>query len=173
MKKTKVFFTLTGYQLTWLACVFGEVKFNLPNLGVYFGIIYLSLYIYLSNNKYNFFRIILLIAIPGYLFDTLIVYFEIYEFKTSYFFGILPIWMTVLWLSFATLFDEILIFFKKYKTIGIVSSSILGPLTYYLGVPINAISINNVYLFFLLMIIFWFSLMLFYLNIVLRNTNLR
>ena len=169
MKKLKIFLTLTGYQLTWLACVFGESKLNMPMLGIYVGALYLLLFLYYNKNKKNFIKLALLISIPGYFFDTLIVYFSIYEFKTQFKFGLLPIWMIFLWLSFSTLFDEILVFFKKYKIIGIFLSGILGPITYYLGESLGVIYINNLTLFFITMIIFWFLLMIYYLEFILKN----
>ncbi len=167
MSKLRVFFTLTGYQLTWLACVFGDSSLNKPSLGIYIGISYLILYFYFSKNIINFFKIVLMISIPGYFFDTLMVYFFIYEFNSSLILGFLPAWMIILWISFSTLFDEILIIFKKYKIFGIVLSSILGPITYYLGAPIGLININNIYLFFLFNIIFWAFLMIYYLELIL------
>ena len=44
MQKLKVFLVLTGYQLTWLACVFGETNFSNPMLGIWVGIIFLLTY---------------------------------------------------------------------------------------------------------------------------------
>ena len=169
MSKIKIFFTLTGYQITWLACVFGQDKFNQPLLGIYIGIIYLLIFFYFNKNKIRFFKLSLYISIPGYLFDTFMVYFSIYEFNTSLIVGTLPYWMIVLWLSFSTLFDEILIIFKKYKFVGIVLSAILGPLTYYLGEPIGIISINDLLSFFMLMTVFWILLMVYYLEFILRK----
>ena len=169
MSKIKIFLTLTGYQLTWLACVFGENTFNYPFLGLLVGIIFILIYFYFNTNKINFLKISLSILISGYIFDTLMVYFSIYEFNTSLIIGTLPVWMIVLWISFSTLFDEILIFFKKYKLQGILLSSFLPPITYYLGEPIGIISINNLFLFIVLMIIFWMILMFYYLQIILRK----
>ena len=170
MNKLRVFLTLTGYQITWLACAFGENKFAQPVGGIYFGIIFLFLYLYFCKNKIRFLKIAFLISMPGYLFDSLMVYFSIYEFNTSFVIGTLPIWMPILWLSFSTLFDEILVFFQKFKLIGIFLGGLLGPLTYYLGETINVLSINNIILFFILMVIYWCLLMIFYLNyILIRN----
>ena len=169
MSKIKVFFTLTGYQLTWLACVFGEIKFNEANLGVYVGFVYLSLYVYYNQNKIKFFKVSLLISIPGYLYDSFLVYFQIYEFTSSLIVGTLPLWMIILWLSFSTLFDEILIIFKKFKKMGLFLSAVLGPTTYYLGEPIGIILINDKILFFSLMFSFWLFLMLYYLQIVIKK----
>ena len=166
MNKYKIFLTLTGYQLTWLACVFGESKFNQPMLGIYIGVTYLLIFFYLNKNKTRFLKISFLISLPGYLFDSIMVYFSIYIFDTIFIIGTLPIWMMVLWLSFSTLFDEILIFFERFKILGVVMSGFLGPITYYLGEPIGILNINNIILFFTFMIIFWSMLMAFYLKFV-------
>ena len=166
MNKLKIFIILTGYQFTWLACVFGEKYFL--NLGIYVGLIYLALYLYFSKNKKRSLLICFLIAIPGYLFDSMMIYLSVYQFNSSEVIGMLPSWMIILWLSFSTLFDEILLFFKKYQILGIISSIILGPLTYYLGEPIGIISINDILLFLVIMILFWCLLMIYYLNIILK-----
>ena len=166
MNKLKIFITLTGYQFTWLACVFGEKYFL--NLGIYVGLIYLALYLYFSKNKKRSLLICFLIAIPGYLFDSMMIYLSIYQFNSSEVIGMLPSWMIILWLSFSTLFDEILVVFKKYQFLGIIFSIFLGPFTYYLGEPIGIILINQFLFFFTFMILFWFLLMIYYQRIILK-----
>ncbi len=165
----KTFFILTGYQITWLACVFGQTKLSQPLLGLYIGFIYIILFFYFNKHKIKSLKICLLISIPGYFFDTLMVYFEIYQFNTVHNFIYLPIWMPILWLSFSTLFDEILVFFKKYKLIGIFISGLAGPITYYLGVPIGILTISNTFIFFVFMIVFWVVLMTYYLELIISK----
>ena len=127
MNKVKIFLTLTGYQITWLACVFGEKNFNQPLLGLSFGLFFIIIYFYYSINKKQLLKTILLISLPGYFFDTFMIYLSIYKFNAILNIGFLPIWMLVLWPSFAILFDEILVFFKNYKLIGILLSGLLVP----------------------------------------------
>ncbi len=169
MNKIKIFLILTGYQLTWLGCVFGESYFNEKNLGIYIGVSYLFLYFYFNKSKIRFIKLALLITIPGYFFDTILVFFNIYQFHNSFILGTLPAWMIILWLSFSTLFDEILIFLKNYKKSALVLSCTIGPITYYLGEPLEIISINNIFLFFILMVSFWFLLMFYYLELILKK----
>ena len=83
MSKIKIFLTLTGYQITWLACVFGQNKLNQPLLGIYIGLLYLLIFFYFNKNKIKFLKLSLYISIPGYIFDTFMVYFSIYEFNSS------------------------------------------------------------------------------------------
>ena len=169
MNKINFFLILTGYQITWLACIFGENKFNQPLLGIYVGTLYLLIFFYFNKNKINFLKLSLCISIPGYLFDSFMVYFSIYQFNTSSIVGVLPAWMIILWISFSTLFDEILKIFIKYKLMGIILSAVLGPLTYYLGEPIGILSINSISIFFILMVIFWILLMIYYLEFILKK----
>ena len=168
MSKIKIFLMLSGYQLTWLMCVFGELWYNSFLPGLICGIFFLFICYVNSDNKNKTIQIVLSISILGYLFDTILVFFEIYNFQTSLYIGVLPIWMIVLWPSFAILFDEILIFLSKYKIIAVILSSILGPLTYFAGSPLGLININNLFLFFVLMVFFWAILMIFYLNYIIK-----
>ena len=168
MSKIKIFLMLSGYQLTWLMCVFGELWYNSFLPGLIFGILFLFISYVNSDNKNKTIQIVLSISILGYLFDTILVFFEIYNFQTSLYIGVLPIWMIVLWPSFAILFDEILMFLSKYKIIAVILSSVLGPLTYFAGSPLGLININNLFLFFALMIFFWAILMIFYLNYIIK-----
>jgi len=168
MSKIKIFLTLSGYQLTWLMCIFGELLHNSFIPGLICGLLFLTICFIHSDNKKKTTVIVFLISITGYLFDTFLVFFDIYDFKTSLYIGVLPIWMIVLWPSFAILFDEILMFLSKYKITAVILSSILGPLTYFAGSPLKLITINNLFTFFLLMIIFWALLMIFYLNYIIK-----
>ena len=168
MSKIKIFLMLSGYQLTWLMCVFGELWYSSFLPGLVCGLLFLTICFVNSDNLKKTIQIVFLISLIGYLFDTSLVFFKIYNFQTSLYIGVLPIWMLVLWPSFAILFDEILIFLSKYKIIAAILSSILGPLTYFAGSPLGLININNLFVFFILMIFFWAFLMIFYLNYIIK-----
>ena len=159
---------LSGYQLTWFMCVFAEILYNTFLPGLICGLIFVVICFLNSQNKKKFFLIVFVISILGYLFDTTLIFFEIYKFNTSLNIGLLPIWMIVLWPSFAILFESIFTFLSKYKISALVLSGILGPLTYYAGSPLGIIYINNLILFFVSMVTFWIILMFFYLNFLLK-----
>lgn len=159
---------LSGYQLTWLTCVFGEIFIKSFFPGLIFGLFFLiGVFIY-SKNKKKLSFFLLSISVPGYLFDSILVYLKIYNFESSLELGYLPIWMIILWPSFATLFEDVFVFLSKYKLIAVTLSAFLGPLTYYAGSPLGLIIINQIFLFFCTMIIFWIFLMYFYLNYLLK-----
>ena len=168
MTKFKAFLILSGHQFTWLMCIFGELLYSSYLPGLIFGTLFLFLSFIDSDNKKKFILILLYISIPGYLFDSTLVYLNIYNFETSFQIGLLPIWMLILWPSFAILFNEVFKFLEKYKLIAICLSAILGPLSYYSGSPLGILIINNLFLFVFLMVSFWIILMIYYLNYILR-----
>ena len=168
MTKIKAFLILSGYQFTWMMCIFGELIYDSYLPGLISGLFFLFLSFINSSNKKKFILILIYISIPGYLFDSTLVYLNVYNFETSLHIGLLPIWMIILWPSFAVLFNEVFSFLNKYKIIAICLSGILGPLTYYSGSPLGLIIINNLFLFLILMIVFWITLMIYYLNYILN-----
>ena len=169
----KIFLILTGYQLTWLMCVIGEKLLKEPLVGFFTGLFFIICYFYFSINKKRALIIVFSIALLGYLFDSTIVYFNIYEFNSNLKFGVLPIWMLVLWISFSILFDKVLVFLRNYQKLGIFFSALLGPFTYYSGVPLGLIEIYNIYIFIFVMIFFWSFLMLFYLKVILKRFSIQ
>ena len=169
MNKLKIILILSGYQFTWLMCVFGELLYNSFIPGFIFGLVFLLLSFLNSNNKKKFTFIVFLVSIIGYIFDSTLVFLKVYDFDVSLYFGFLPIWMLILWPSFSLLFDEVFVFLSNYKFIAVILSAVLGPLTYYSGSPLGLIYINKINLFFFFMVIFWVLLMLFYLNFFLKQ----
>ena len=143
MNKIRIFLMLSGYQLTWLMCVFGEIIYNSFLPGLCCGLIFLILCFSRAYDKKKFILTVISISLIGYIFDSLLIFFQIYSFETSLNFGFLPIWMLVLWPSFASLFDEVFKFLSKFKLPAVFLSCILGPLTYFSGEPLGLIDINT------------------------------
>ena len=85
------FLTLTGFQLTWLFCVFGEV-YNFSLLGLIIGILYLSIFFYFNKNKKRALKICFLFSVIGYIFDSLLGFNKVFIIKSNIMIGFLPIW---------------------------------------------------------------------------------
>ncbi len=146
--------TLTGFQITWFACVFGEY-FNLPLLGLIIGILYLFVFFYFISNKFLAFQICLIFSIIGYCFDSLLSINYFYKINSELTFGYLPIWFLVLWPSFITLFVDVLKFLKYRPILAFFMGFILVPPTYFLGFMLDLAETNNLYLTMTIMAIFW------------------
>ena len=124
--------TLTGFQITWLACIIGEY-FNLLFLGLIIGIVYLIIFFYFISNKFYAFKICLIFSLIGYCFDSILSINNFYKINSEYTLGYLPIWFIVLWPSFITLFVDVLKFLKYRPILAFFMGFILVPPTYYLG----------------------------------------
>ena len=171
-KKKSLFVTFEGIEGSGKSYqsqkLYKNLKRNNISVGLIVGTIYLLFFLTFTNNKKRSVKLMMLIAVPGYLFDSLLVLLSAYNFECFWKLGVLPIWLEILWLSFATLFVDVLVFFKRYPIIGILISATLGPFTYYLGQPIGIIVINNYYFFFISMMLFWALLMHYYLKYILQ-----
>ena len=156
-----IFLTLTGFQLTWIFCVFGEY-YNMPLAGLLVGALYLIIFFYFNKFKLRALKICLIFSSIGYFFDTILSFVELFEIKSKILVGFLPVWFLVLWPSFCTLFVNILSFLKNRPLIAFILGALLVPPTYYLGIPLGIAESNNVFLAMLTMGIFWGLLLIFY-----------
>ena len=165
----RIFLILLGFQITWLACVFGEY-FNYPWVGVLIGILYLIFfYINTSDKKFTL-KTILIFAIPGYIFDSFIQANGIYKIESDLVFGYLPVWMLILWPAFTTLFVDVLSFLRNKPILSIFLGATLGPGSYYSGVPLGIAYFTNINLGIGLMTFFWGALIFLY-SIYIKNTK--
>lgn len=157
------FLTLSGFQLTWLCCVFGEY-YNMPLIGFFVGIFYIIIFFYFINNKKQALQICFIFSFIGYFFDSVLSFFNLFVIESNITIGYLPIWFLVLWPSFSSLFVNILNFLRNRSLLAVIMGSLLVPPTYYFGIPLGIATSNNLFLAFFLMIIFW-GLLLFYYSI--------
>ena len=73
MTKVKIFLMLSGYQLTWFMCVFGEVIYNSFLPGLVCGLVFLIICFFKTLNKKKFIITVLSISIIGYILDSILV----------------------------------------------------------------------------------------------------
>ena len=102
------------------------------------------------------------LGVLGIIFDSFLSYSGLYVINSSFMFGFIPIWLVVLWISFSTLFVDILIFLKKRRFISFLAGFLLVPPTYYVGIALNIAKSNNLFLTILTMAIFWGTLLYIY-----------
>jgi len=164
-----IFLTLTGFQITWTFCVFGEY-YNIPFIGVIVGLIYLCIFFYFISYKIRALKICLIFSIIGYIFDSSLGYLQLFNIKSSIMLGYLPIWFLVLWPSFTTLFVKVLPFLKNYLLISFFLGAILAPPTYYLGIPLGIAESPNIILAMIIMVIFWGLFLMLY-SILIKKMN--
>jgi hypothetical protein len=153
-------FTLVGFKVTWLSCVFGELYFN-SWVGFVIGITYLIIFFINVDNKYKSFRTILFFSFSGYIFDSALSFFELYTIEAQTTFLYLPIWFIVLWPSFACLLIKVLSFLKNYNLLSAILGALIGPISYYAGITLGLANVTN-NIIFIVISFFWFLLMFYY-----------
>lgn len=172
MSKNKIILTLIGFKITWIGCVMGELYFN-SWLGFVLGLTYLLIFFYYQNDKRRSLYIILFFSIAGYMFDSLLSFVEMYKIKADTTFLFLPIWFLILWPSFSSLLVNIFSFLEKKIILSFLIGGILGPVSYYAGVYLGLATVNNFFLTFLLIALFWALLLFFYSNYISKKTILQ
>ena len=161
ISKKNIFLTLCGFEMTWFACVIGDYK-GFPSLGIILGLIYLTLFFYFSIDRVKAIKTCLKYSVLGIIFDSFLSYSGLYVINSSFMFGFIPIWLVVLWISFSTLFVDILIFLKKRPLISFLAGFILVPPTYYVGIALDIARSSNLFLAVATMAIFWGAFFYFY-----------
>ena len=114
------------------------------------------------------FYIILIFSLSGYLFDTLLSYCGLYKIEADIYFLSLPIWFLVLWPAFGTLLVNFFLFLRNKKLFSILLGGIVGPISYYSGIYIGIANASG-YFTFVLMAVFWSTLMFCYCKYILTE----
>ncbi|MAV82654.1 MAG: hypothetical protein CMI90_04235 [Pelagibacteraceae bacterium] len=161
MNFKKIFIILSGFQLTWLSCIFGQY-FSIPLLGVFIGILYLLFFFYLNKDRKNTLKIIIFISLIGCIFDNLLSFFGIFVINSKYTLIYIPIWLIILWLCFSSLFVEVFLFLKNRPIISFLLGFFLVPPTYYVGIVLNIANSSSLITAMSLMAFFWGLLFFFY-----------
>ena len=156
----KNLFTIFGFKLVWLSCIFGELYFG-SFLGFVVGLLFLFSFFIINKNISKNFKIIFFFSLSGYIFDSVLSFFELYQINSKINFLFLPLWFLVLWPSFCCLLIDVLKFLRNKKFFSLTLGAFFGPLSYYVGVTSGLASAAGV-VTFLLLSIFWSLLMFFY-----------
>lgn len=95
---------------------------------------------------------LLVLAVIGVIFDSLLNYMGVYQFPTSYlglpFLG-LPVWLACLWLGFCLTLPLSLAWLIKKPLLFVLGCSILGPVSYLAGRRLDALSFSDANIWFL------------------------
>lgn len=101
------------YQVGWFACVFGGASGN-PWLGVTIAISLVCVHMLLTTDRSNQARLLFAVLCIGLLVDTLLLLVGVYSFPSGSIVDWLPpVWMTVLWIQFATTFRYCLLWISE------------------------------------------------------------
>ena len=144
------------FQVCWWACILGAAK-GFSYLAVVLVILSFLFQSYRSENLKEELVFGLSATLLGSAFDSLGIYFDIFSFPNgsevswSY-----PLWMSALWLNFATLFSKSLKWMSGKYLLSAVLGFFGGPMSYYAGASFGAIALGeNFYLSLVIIGLMW------------------
>ena len=153
-------FNIVAFNVLWLSCVVGHNSFlwlSVPLLLAY-------LWFLVETNSASLSRILVPAAI-GILTDTALALAGVFQFQDSLL--IIPLWLVVLWIGFATTLSQSLSVFGKNLWIAACAGAVAFPFNYGVGERLGAVSFGETYLESMMILsLLWAALfpLCFYLN---------
>lgn len=139
-------YRLANYVLSnggWLACAFGAAN-GMPWLGPVVAAPAIGLHLWLSKARRSEAAFLFVAGIIGTLVDTVKAAsgFITYEGGYANLPWLAPLWITALWLIFATQINGALSWLKGRYLLAFTLGAVGGPLAYFAGERLGAISIT-------------------------------
>jgi hypothetical protein len=137
-------FNIIGFQIGWFACVLGAA-YLAPWLGVFNALFILMLHCKRSKHKQAENNLLLLAALFGLVFDSLLLQLGWVSFEPVAYWpdALSPPWMIALWALFASTLNISLNWLKKYTLVACLLGAVSGPLCYWAGERLGALHLVN------------------------------
>lgn len=137
----KLLLDIAGFQVIWFACALG-VPHGFEWMVYPLGGIYILQHLYFSNQRGFEISLILKSVLLGLALDSGLLLINALRFFESSSW-IQPLWMTVLWASLGASLNSSFGWLKSHYLIGAVLGGIVGPLSYYGGEKLGALTIHG------------------------------
>ena len=129
------------FQLIWFVCIIGAAT-NETHAAVAFSLLIILFHLYLTKDKKNELKILLLASILGFLFDGFLLKNELVLYANhGWSYSITPLWIIVLWMGFAITLNSSLSWLKKKIKLSALFGAVGGPLAYLAGEKLEAVTI--------------------------------
>ena len=129
------------FQLIWFVCIIGAAT-NETHAAVAFSLLIILFHLYLTKDKKNELKILLLASILGFLFDGFLLKNELVLYANhGWSYSITPLWIIVLWMGFAITLNSSLSWLKKKIKLSALFGALGGPLAYLAGEKLEAVTI--------------------------------
>ena len=133
-------FNMVGFQLGWFACVLGAAADN-PWIGPLIVVVLCLLHLAYLPNPYSQLRLLLLAAGLGVVMDGLLILLGVFSFTGSALpIWLSPLWLTAMWANFALTLRLSMSWLLGRYWLGAVLGSVSGPMAYYAGAKLGAIT---------------------------------
>ena len=147
------------FQLGWFACVLGAA-YQLPWVGCLFVAAILMLHLNLADKPSLELRLMLITLLIGGVWDSLMVSFGWLSFDIGMFNSYLaPYWILAMWMLFASTLNVSLRWMKQRYVVAALLGLLAGPLAYYAGSRLGAVSMPDPLAASLVIGLGWFIIM--------------
>jgi hypothetical protein len=138
-----IFFNIIAYQVAWFACVLGAAN-QLPWIGTTVALVVVALHLLMSSQRKIEFKLVVAAAAIGLVLDSALMMSEMVSFSSGVFIdGITPHWMLGLWIAFATTLSVSMRWLVTRPLLAIAFGALGGPVAYYAGMKLGAITIDS------------------------------
>lgn len=147
------------FQLVWFVSVIGAAN-AMPFLSLAMLAIMSVLHFYAANNPLRELGLLLIVAITGFAVDSTLLQTGIVQYQGPVpFINFAPIWIVVLWAGFAATLNVSLRWLRQNIPVAFVLGAVFGPLAYYGGEKLGALTVHQGALGFVVIGLFWSILM--------------
>ena len=148
-----------GFKLGWASSVFGAAN-GLPTLGPIVVLLLVGVHLYLASDASKEFLLILIATTIGAAWDSLLVTAGWLSYSTGMIAnGVAPYWIVGMWMLFATTLNVAMHWFRSKLAFGALAGAVMGPLSYFIGSRIGAVTIVDQTSAFVALAIGWAFLM--------------
>ncbi|WP_410016948.1 DUF2878 domain-containing protein [Pseudomonas sp. 7P_10.2_Bac1] len=123
------------FELGWFACVFGAQR---PWL-LLIAIACLALHLLWVATAYDEWRGLLRVAVCGWVLDSALLHLGVFSFAASN--VVLPLWLALIWLLFASTLPYSLNWTKRPWWVGSLLGAVGGPLSYWGGAKLAGVGL--------------------------------
>jgi hypothetical protein len=141
VKYLKIALDIIGFQVIWFACALG-VPHGYTWTVFPLGALYLAQHLYFSNDRGFEISLIIKGTLLGIVFDTSLMWINAVQFTNSNLW-VQPFWMTTLWASFGASLSSSFSWLKSRYLLGAILGGLIGPISYYGGEKLGALSIHG------------------------------
>lgn len=131
MRHTLVNITL--YQAGWFALVLGAAR-GWPWAGVIVASVLLTIHLVLARERVPELLVVAAVGFVGTVVDSAQAFAGVFVFESGYWsYQVVPFWLTVMWMQFATLFHFALRWLSGRYLLAAVLGAAGGPAAYWTG----------------------------------------
>ena len=127
------------YQAGWFAMVLGATSRH-PWEGSAAGLALISVHLFLARERLPEIKTVVTIGILGTAIDSVQAFAGVFVFESGYWtYWLVPFWLTVMWMQFATLFNFALSWMSGRYLLSAILGALGGPAAYYTGDRLGAV----------------------------------